>query len=188
MIISRILLFFGLLLPLGAQAIERAKVLADVGLTGVRIDASVNVHADIDTLWSTLTDYNNLSRFVPSMVVSRVLPSAPGQPITVEQKADSGIFSFIMPDHVVLAMEETPPHRIRFRALSGSVLTMTGEWQIYGDRAPLKLVYRSRLVPLVPAPPMVSDSFIEKEVRARFEAVAREAERRMALANRARWR
>lgn len=157
---------------------EPAWVKADASLSGIRISASMGVDADADTVWNTLTDYDRLTEFVPSMTVSRVV-SKPGRPKRVEQKAQSGVFSFVMPDHVVLAMEEVPPNQIRFKAVSGSVVAMSGEWRILGKARPVRLVYRSHVVPMVPPPPLVSDSFIEDEVRKRFEAVGKEAERRM---------
>lgn len=154
-----------------------AKVRADTGLTGVRIEASQTLQADPDTVWATLTDYNKLATFIPDMISSRVI-SPPGAPKRVEQVADAGLFAFIMPDHLVLLMEETPNRIIRFRSVSGKVLTMSGEWQIVGDRAPVTLLYRSRILPIAPLPPLVSDYFVEDEVKKRFEAVGREAERR----------
>jgi ribosome-associated toxin RatA of RatAB toxin-antitoxin module len=156
---------------------EAAWVKADAGLTGVQIRASMAVKADAATLWQTLTDYNRLTEFVPSLTISRVV-SAPGKPKRVEQRADSGMFSFVMPDHVILAMEEAPPDRIRFRAISGSVVAMAGEWRILGTTNPVRLTYRSHVIPMVPPPPLLTDGFIEDEVRKRFEAVAMEAERR----------
>lgn len=165
---------------LGAAAAQAAaaKVTASTGLSGVRVEASQMLQADADTVWATLTDYNRLASFIPDMVSSRVI-SPPGTPKRVEQIADAGLFAFIMPDHVILLMEESPNRHIRFRSVSGKVLTMSGEWQIIGDTAPVKLVYRSRIVPLAPLPPLVSDYFVEDEVKKRFEAVGREAERRM---------
>ena len=169
--------FMSLFMVTSALA-EVAWVKADAGLTGVRVSASMGVDADAETLWSTLTDYDRLTQFVPSMIVSRVI-SKPGMPKRVEQRADSGMFSFVMPDHVVLAMEEHPPDQIRFRAVSGSVVAMSGEWRILGNSRPVRLVYRSHVLPMVPPPPLVSSGFIEDEVRKRFEAVGKEAERRM---------
>jgi hypothetical protein len=160
-----------------ASTAEKSWVKADSGLTGVRISASMSVDADAEVLWNTLTDYDRLTQFIPSMTVSRVI-SKPGRPKRVEQRADSGVFSFVMPDHVILAMEEVPPNQIRFKAVSGSVVAMSGEWRILGKTRPVRLVYRSHIVPVVPAPPLVSDGFIEDEVRKRFEAVGAEAERR----------
>lgn len=161
-----------------AHALGEIQVGADVGFTGVRIEATSLVATDVETLWQTLTDYDRLASFIPDMVVSRLV-SLPGQPKLVEQRADSGLFAFVMPDHVVLAMEERPLGVIRFRAVSGKVAAMTGEWSISGRANPVRLTYRAQVVPLLPPPPLVSERFIEAEVRQRFSAVIREAERRM---------
>lgn len=164
----------------GGPARAGADVKASVGLDGIRIEASMPVRADARTLWGTLTDYNNLASFIPDMVLSRVI-SPPNRPKLVEQKAEAGLFTFVMPDHVILAMEEVPIDRIRFKSVSGKVLGMSGEWRIQGSGNPVRLTYSARVFPLVPPPPLVTDFFIEDEVRKRFEAVAREAERRASI-------
>jgi len=169
---------FALCLLTNAAEATQARVKVDSGLTGVRVDASQVVYADAATVWSTITDYNRLAAFIPDMVSSRLV-SAPGTPKRVEQIADAGLFAFIMPDRVVLAMEEQSGNALRFRAISGKVASMSGEWRIVGNRAPVTLYYRAHVLPLTPLPPLVSEYFIESEVRARFEAVGSEAERRM---------
>ena len=158
-----------------------AKVSASTGLTGIHVEASQRLNADAQSVWQTLTDYNRLAAFIPDMVSSRVV-SPPGAPKRVEQIADAGLFAFVMPDHVVLLMEETPMSHIRFRSVAGKVATMNGEWRIQGDKAPVTLTYRAHIVPLTPVPPLVSSYFVEDEVKSRFEAVGREAERRMGTA------
>lgn len=167
-----------LLLTVASPAWAGAQVKASVGLDGISIEASIVVRADARTLWSTLTDYDKLADFIPDMILSRVVSPPPTRPKLVEQKADAGLFAFVMPDHVVLAMDEYPLGLIRFRAVSGKVLSMSGEWRIQGQGNPVRLVYTARVFPLVPPPPLVTDFFIEDEVRRRFEAVAKEAERR----------
>jgi ribosome-associated toxin RatA of RatAB toxin-antitoxin module len=159
-----------------AQAVG-ARVNAKTGLSGVKVEASQVLQTDANTLWDTLTDYNRLASFIPDLVSSRVI-SAPGAPKRVEQIADAGMFAFVMPDQVVLAMEETPNSSIRFRAVTGKLVSMTGEWRIVGDKAPVTLLYRAHIIPLSPIPPLGSGFFVEDEVRARLEAVGREAERR----------
>jgi len=154
-----------------------AKVSAKTGLSGVKVEATQLLQTDARTLWETLTDYNRLATFIPDMISSRVI-SAPGAPKRVEQIADAGIFAFVMPDQVVLAMEETPNTTIRFRAVTGKLVSMSGEWRIVGDKAPVTLTYRAHIIPLSPIPPLGSGYFVEDEVRTRFEAVGREAERR----------
>ena len=160
-----------------------AKVDAKTGITGIKVEATQRLNADAQTVWQTLTDYNRLAAFIPDMVSSRVV-SPPGAPKRVEQVADAGLFAFVMPDHVVLLMEETPISLIRFRSVAGKVAAMSGEWRIQGDKAPVTLTYRAHIVPLTPVPPLVSSYFVEDEVKNRFEAVGREAERRMGAAPR----
>jgi hypothetical protein len=174
--LSRLLTALSLFL-FATSAWAAAQVKASVGLDGVRIEASIPVRSDARTLWATLTDYNNLAKFIPDLVLSRVV-SPPNRPKLVEQKGDSGLFSFVMPDHVILSMEEFPVDRIRFHSVSGKVISMSGEWRIVGTGNPVRLTYSARVFPLVPPPPLVTDFFVEDEVRKRFEAVAREAERR----------
>jgi hypothetical protein len=135
-------------LAIGAEA-GQARVKVDAGLTGVRVDASQVIYADANTVWNTITDYNRLAAFIPDMVSSRVI-SPPGSPKRVEQIADAGLFAFVMPDKVVLAVEEQPGQTLRFRAISGKVASMSGEWRIVGERAPVTLYYRSHVLPLTP--------------------------------------
>lgn len=181
--VFRLLVAALLLAPAAGALAAQARVEVNVSLKGVSVEASVPVAADAATLWSTLTDYNRLPEFVPNLILSRVV-SAPGQPKHVEQRADSGWVSFAMPDHVILAVEETPPRQIRFRAVSGSVLAMNGEWRVEGEAPYVQLRYRAWLLPMVPPPPLVSEGFIADTIRPGFEAVAREAERRMRLKGR----
>jgi len=163
---------------------NKADVRVDTGLTsGVNISATIDINASAETVWQTLTDYNRLNEFVPNLVVSRVI-SAPGRPTRVEQRGDSGVLSFAVPDHVVLAMEERPPTLIRFRAVSGSVLAMNGEWRISGAGLPIRLTYRAKVMPVVPPPPFVSEGIIRDEIGRRIEAVSREAEKRHAQKSR----
>jgi hypothetical protein len=168
---------FSLLLATSCAQAGSARVVANSSLSGVNVEATQELQTDARTLWATLTDYNRLATFIPDMISSRII-SAPGTPKRVEQIADAGLFAFIMPDQVVLALEETPHSSIRFRAINGKLISMTGEWRIVGDKAPVTLVYRSHIVPLSPIPPLGSGFFVEDEVRTRFEAVGREAERR----------
>jgi hypothetical protein len=163
----------------GAAGAAGAKVTASTGFSGIRVEAVQRVNADAQTVWQTLTDYNRLAAFIPDMVSSRVV-SPPGAPKKVEQIADAGLFAFVMPDHVVLLMEEIPStNLIRFRSVAGKVAAMSGEWRIQGDKAPVTLIYRSHIIPTTPVPPLVTSYFIEDEVKNRFEALGREAERRM---------
>lgn len=163
---------------MNGQAAGPALVTASVSPAGVSVLASVPVAASGAVLWATLTDYNRLHQFIPNMRLSRLV-SAPGQPKVVEQRSDAGLFAFVVPEHVVLALDEKPNSSIRFRAIAGAVNSLNGEWQINERGAASLLAYRVLLVPLLPVPMTLPSGLVEREVRMHMEAVAVEAERRM---------
>lgn len=164
---------------LPAVAMARTSVATDIGLAGVRIHAVAQVDADAAVLWATLTDYNRLASFVPGMTLSRQVSRPGARPRLVEQKGEGGLLALVLPDHVVLALDERPPGWIGFRSVSGWVASMQGEWRIEGTQRPVRLTYRAHVVPLLPPPPALTDGYVQEEIRTRIDAVAREAERRM---------
>ena len=147
----------------------------------VTIKADMLVPADAKTAWQVLTDYDNLARFVPEMESSRVI-SKPGQPKRVEQQGKSGILSFLVPEYIVLQMDEKPVEQIRFKAITGSVNSMRGEWRIVGTGNQVRVLYNARIIPLLPLPPLIGTSMIEDDVESKLSAVRREMVRRAAAA------
>lgn len=157
----------------------QTRVDSDIGLTGIRVQAASVVDADAAVLWATLTDYNNIAKFVPGMSVSRELTSNKPGIRLVEQIGKDSLLSLVLPDHVILEVHEKPKTTIGFRAVSGKVLSMQGEWVIHGISQPVTLLYRVRVIPVLPPPPALTDWYVEDEIRVRMNAVAAEAERRM---------
>lgn len=160
---------------------SQTRVATDIGLTGVSIRAVTVVNADPRVLWDTLTDYNRLTAFVPGMTMSRQISAPSASAKLVEQKGEGGMLALVMPDHVILELTERPYDRILFRSVSGWVTSMRGEWLIQGERAPVTLFYRAKITPALPPPPMLTDDYVQGEIRLRMEALAREAERRMRM-------
>lgn len=157
-----------------------------VELGGVNVQAATLVNADARSVWNTLTDYNQLARFVPGMTFSRLV-SPPGASVKLlEQRGDGGLISLVIPDHVVFAIEEQPPARIRFRSVSGGLVGVQGEWVIVGEQAPVRLGYRAQIRSALPPPPLLTEDYVRREISLRMSALAREAERRMAPASYAR--
>ncbi|WP_165873507.1 SRPBCC family protein [Parasulfuritortus cantonensis] len=159
----------------------QSKVITDIGLSGVSIRAITAVNADRRVLWDTLTDYNRLAAFVPGMTLSRQISPANARTKQVEQRGEGGLLAMVLPDHVIMELDEQPYSRIGFRSVSGGLSSMQGEWVILGEQAPVTLGYRARVVTALPPPPVLTEDYIREEIRLRMEAVAREAERRMRL-------
>ena len=175
---------FGLLLtlcvlPFASPAWAESTVVSQIGWDGGMVQARTAVNADARVLWATLTDYDQLARFVPGLTLSRQV-SAPNAPVKlVEQQGERGMLSNLIPDHVIMAMDEHPYGRIGFRSVSAGITSTQGEWLIAGDRSPVQLTYHLKIVSLLPLPPGLADAYVEAEIRLRLDAVAREAERRM---------
>ncbi len=174
----KVLVMILVCLPISGIAAQ-TRVATDISLAGIRIYATSTVNADARVLWATLTDYNKLASFVPGMTLSRQLGSPkPGIKI-VEQQGEGGLVSLVIPDHVVFEVEEKPYRLITFRTAVGRGKLMQGEWVINGQKSPVELVYRALVVPLLPPPPMLTDGYVQDEIRIRMDALGREAERRM---------
>lgn len=169
-----------LLLGLSASATAaQTRVATDIGFTSIRIYATSVVNADAQTVWATLTDYNRLAAYVPGMTLSRQLASPKPGIKMVEQRGEGGLVSLIMPDHVLFAIEEKPFTMINFRTVAGRGSSLQGEWTINGQARPVQLVYRAHVIPMLPPPPLLTDGYVQEEIRIRMDALAREAERRM---------
>ena len=177
-VIEKLLAILLVCIPASSMAAQ-TQVASEISLSGIKIAATTTVNADANVLWATLTDYNNLASFVPGMTLSRLVPSTKPGVKLVELKGEGGLVALILPDHFFLAMEERPYDYIGFRSVSGSGGMMQGEWVITGSRSPVQLSYRATVVPLFPPPPMVSDGYVQNEIRLRLDAVSREAEKRM---------
>ncbi len=175
-ILIGLFLMLGLIAP-PSHAEPGLRVNADSSWGVVTIEADMLVPSDVKTAWSVLTDYNNLARFVPEMKSSRII-SRDGEPKRLEQKGESGMLSFMYPEHVILQLEETPYDRIRFHAVGGSLKSMKGEWRIAGSGNPVRVFYRARIVPPVPLPPLLGSTMIEMDVESKLGAIRREMVRR----------
>lgn len=108
-----------------------AKVSLDVrGASGAyHVEGAFSVEAPAEVAWGVVTDYDGISRFVSSVVHSRVLSRRPG--VTVLEQVGNGRFLFVSRKVALkLAVTETPRTRVEFREIEGSFAQYEGSWQI----------------------------------------------------------
>ncbi len=162
---------------LGAEA--RVRIEANEAV--IRVHAELEARADREQAWAVLTDYNRWAEYIPDLVVSRVI-SPPGEPIRLEQR---GSIPWLpnFPLVMIALVEELPPRMVRFRRIAGNIRDMVGEWQIHGQ-SPVRLVYRSTVIPGFPMPPDVSVEIFRHDAKMKIEALAQEMERRAAAGRR----
>lgn len=176
---ARYLLALGaavLCLKVGAVSAD-ARVRVEANEAMISIQAEIDTRVDRDQAWGVLTDYNRWSEFIPNLEICRVI-SAPGEPIRLEQR---GSIPWLpnFPLVMIALVEEFPPRAIRFQRIAGNIRALAGEWQIQG-KSPVRLVYRSTVLPGFPLPPEASIEIFRHDAKVRLEAMAREMERRAA--------
>lgn len=145
----------------------------------IRVEAKLQVDAHHHIAWQVLTDYNNLSRFVPGLQVSRIV-SRPGEPLLLKQTGQSGFLVFTLPVEVVVQITETPLEAIHFSAVSGNLKSMSGEWRIKQQDDRTLVIYQSSIVPGFWIPLLIGTVVIGQDVRSKMVGIAEEMQRRAA--------
>jgi ribosome-associated toxin RatA of RatAB toxin-antitoxin module len=165
------ILSFLVAVPWIAHAAPEVHVERRHGVFQVHADTPVAV--DAQTAWQVLTDYNQLAEFVPDMRMSRII-SAPGEPLLLEQKGGAGFLLFQVSIEVVLQIDEIPPERLKFHAVSGNMKQMRGEWRISrADRA-VRLSYDAELEPDFWVPPVIGAALMRRDIGKQIDGVVHE--------------
>ena len=142
-----------------------------------QVEANLLVAVDKGVAWQVLTDYDNLASFVPGMRSSRIV-SAPGEPLLLEQKGESGFLLFRVPIEVVSRVEEAPLNTIRFQSVGGNLKNQSGEWALDRHDHATRVSYRANITPGFALPPLIGPAIVSRDVRIMVESVAREMLRR----------
>jgi carbon monoxide dehydrogenase subunit G len=144
-------------------------------------------------VWDTLTDYERLREFMPGVSSSRVL-ARDGNRLTVEHRGEFDLLFLARPVRVRLAVEQRPFTTIVARSLpqlaDGSAATLrdfSGRYELAVVRdGQVQLVYDARFELADPLPPVIGHLFgtmaMRSAIRADFEALIREIERRRSAA------
>jgi carbon monoxide dehydrogenase subunit G len=127
----------------------------------VSVSSKIHINATPEHVWKTLTDYDNLSSYLPKVIGSHVVERH-GNEITLDQTGKTGIFIFEKVVHFRLKIREEFPDSISFEQISGDFLVYQGEW-ILETSSTIQgtlLSYNAKLKPLFFAPPILV-SFVQ---------------------------
>jgi len=153
----------------------------------------VRLAAPARIVWDTLTDYERLRDFMPGVTSSRVL-ERDGNRLTVEHHGEFDLLFFARPVRVRLAVEHRPFTTVVARSLpqlaDGSRPTLrdfVGRYELAVVRdGEVRLAYDARFELAQPLPPVIGPLFgtmaMRSAIRADFDALIREIERRRAAA------
>lgn len=176
------------------------KVKVDVRRSGRRFDAEavLDLAADAQTVWETITDYGALPRFMPGIRACRVLAqstSANGaEHLVVEQKGEFRFLLFAQDMTVLLNISHQRLRVAEAKAVSFDLgLLKHRAIDVFEGRYELKPVTTGRASPRVhlrytariglrlPPPPAIGSLAVRQNLAAQLEAVAKEVARRSGL-------
>jgi carbon monoxide dehydrogenase subunit G len=144
------------------------------------IRAAATVAAPVSLVWDVLTDYNNLSRFIPGMSRSMVQLRVANR-VLVEQKGAARFLLFSYPIEVLLEVQEAPRDWIASRAVGGNLKRMNGRYDLHPQGANLRLSYSGVMEPEFELPPVIGTLAVRGMVEEQFAAMVAEIERRASL-------
>jgi ribosome-associated toxin RatA of RatAB toxin-antitoxin module len=103
----------------------------DIVITGSegQYVARMLVESSVDNLWAVLTDYNNFTEFLPSIVSSEVIESD-GNSYLVEQVSKQRVFLFDVESRLLTENIQTENQRIDFSLVEGDLSQFQGSWTI----------------------------------------------------------
>ena len=158
-------------------------------------EAVLDLAADAQTVWDTITDYGGLSRFMPGIHACRVIERQPlpqgAERLVVEQLGEFHFLLFAQSMTVLLNIEHQPLRVADAKAVRfdlglfkrRAIDVFEGRYEL----TPLKarrsaprtqLRYTSLIGLRLPPPPAIGSVAIRQNLAAQLEAVAREVARR----------
>jgi ribosome-associated toxin RatA of RatAB toxin-antitoxin module len=172
---------------LGVAACASARSAGDISVTAtaqdgvVQVDARAVVHAPVELIWQTLTDYDHLSQFVPGIDSSRVV-SRQGTQLIVEQKGGARWWFFSYPIRVTVASTERPYESIDVRLLQGNLRRLDGRYRIeVRPDGSAQISWRGLIEPDTPIPGFIQAAVLRRSISDQFAGMVKEIERRADL-------
>lgn len=165
----------------GAGAAEDVSVEATRRESAVEIRARAVLEASYGVVWSTLTDYNRLSEFIPGMHKSRILEQN-GNSAVVEQLGEARFLFFTFPIEVTVVSTARPPDLIDVRLIKGNLKRLDGAYrveQVASGRILLR--WNGLIEPDALLPPLLGEAVMRANIEDQFVGMVREIERREAL-------
>jgi ribosome-associated toxin RatA of RatAB toxin-antitoxin module len=167
---------------LPARAYEAFSIEAASKNGAVELHVQARVQARHAAIWSTLTDYDRLSQFVPCIRSSRVLERR-GNIAVVEQKGRAQVLFFSYAVEVTVESLEGPPDTLGVRVLKGNLKQLEGAYRltrVEGSPGEYILSWSGVIEPDFSVPAFITVPLMRASFRDQFLAMVKEIERREA--------
>ncbi|APD49226.1 SRPBCC family protein [Synechococcus sp. CS-602] len=129
-------------------------------------------------VWDVITDYENLSRFIPNLATSRLLWRR-GARVGLEQVGCQEFCGLRFKARVELELTEKPEEGLlHFAMTQGDFRRFEGAWRVSGDRLGSRLLYELTVQGRQGMPIGLIEQRLREDLAANLRAVQREAQRR----------
>lgn len=146
-----------------------------------RLAIQLRLNLDPEWLWAVLTDYPNLSRFIPNLASSRQLWRR-GNRVGLEQVGSQQFCGLRFTAKVELELEEDhPAGELRFKMLKGDFRRFEGTWRIAMGGSSTSLLYDLTVQGRPGMPIGLIEQRLRDDLANNLRGVQREAQRRAGL-------
>ncbi|XP_042401820.1 uncharacterized protein LOC121991827 [Zingiber officinale] len=148
-----------------------------------RVRAWILVNADVESVWSVLTDYERLADFIPNLIYSERIPCPHKGRIWLEQRGLQRALYWNIEARVVLDLQEFPNSangsELHFSMVDGDFDKFEGKWNVKaGPRSSMAtLSYEVTVVPRFNFPTIFLERIIRSDLPVNLRAIAWRAER-----------
>ncbi|XP_057496486.1 uncharacterized protein LOC130781335 isoform X1 [Actinidia eriantha] len=148
-----------------------------------RVKAQISVHADVESVWNALTDYERLADFIPNLVCSGRIPCPHPGRIWLEQRGLQQALYWHIEARVVLDLKEflnsANDRELHFSMVDGDFKKFEGKWSLKSGKryATTILSYEVNVIPRFNFPAIFLERIIRTDLPVNLQALACRAER-----------
>lgn len=129
-----------------------------------------------EVVWEVLNDYENMPRFVPDILATRLISAGPGRK-RVEIEGVARLLFLEYPTNTTLDVVHPPDGSIVINSVAGNLATH-GVVRVHGDGTYTRVDYQVRITPDFWLPPLIGDFLIGRQIKRQFEGMVAEMHRR----------
>ena len=143
-----------------------------------RLAAELKSSLPVQLLWDVLTDYENLSRFIPNLSTSELIQRQ-GQTVRLQQVGSQQLLGLRFSAQVQLELTEyRQDGLLQFRMVKGDFRRFEGAWQIRQRPDGSSLLYELTVQGCLGMPIGLIEERLRDDLSSNLNAVVQEAHRR----------
>lgn len=142
----------------------------------IQVVAALVLQVNPDVAWAVLNDYENMPRFVPDILATRLMSAEHGRK-RVEIEGVARLLFLEFPTHTTLDVVDRPDGSVAIDSVAGN-MAIHGSMRVRGDGQYTRVDYEVLLTPDFWLPPLIGDLLIGRQITRQFEGMVAEMHRR----------